>query len=136
MIDDKRLPQKQAYLDYLEEVPVHKWASKAIKIDENTSKRWRDEDQDFADQCESRISSFVKSNVKRAKAEFKLERLLKDDFSPRQEITGADGQPFTIITGNGFIPTGVEIDATPAGTALLGQSPVQSLSVASKGTKD
>jgi len=31
MINDDRLPIKEAYLSYLEEVPIHKWASKAVK---------------------------------------------------------------------------------------------------------
>lgn len=91
MIDDNRLHRKQMYLEYLEDVPMHKWASKWVMIDEKTSKRWRDEDKDFADQCELRISTFVKRTAKRAKPEFQLERLLRDDFSERKSVDLTSG---------------------------------------------
>lgn len=59
MIRDKRLPIKKQYLLYLEEVPKHKFACKAVKISEDSGKRWRDEDKDFADLCETRIVVFL-----------------------------------------------------------------------------
>lgn len=86
MIDDKNLPVKREYLLYLADVPKHKWASKAVRIDEDTSKRWRDADPDFADQCEQVLSEWVRKNLKKSKPEFQLERLLKDDFSEKKEV--------------------------------------------------
>src|ERR1044072_3181204 len=91
MIEDDRLHIKEMYLEYLEDIPVHKWASKYCRISEDTSKRWRDEDKEFADECEVRIYAFVRRTSKRAKPEFQLERLLKDDFAQRSELTGKGG---------------------------------------------
>lgn len=97
MINDQRLPIKEKYLLYLEEVPKHKFACKAVKISEDTGKRWRDEDKDFADRCEEKISVWVRKTLKRTKPEFRLERLLRDDFAQRSEITGKDDFPIPIL---------------------------------------
>jgi hypothetical protein len=40
---------------------------------------------------------------------YKLKKMLVD----RQEVTGADGQPITIVVGKGYIPADTIIDATP-----------------------
>lgn len=104
MINDARLQKKELYLEYLEDVPVHKWASKYCMISEDTSKRWRDEDKDFADQCDLRISAFVKKTAKRAKPEFQLERLLRDDFSEKKSVdVTSGGKP--ILGGQTNVPT-------------------------------
>lgn len=96
MIQDKRLSIKEGYLLYLEEVPKHKFACKSVKISEDTGKRWRNEDQDFADLCEAKISEWVRKTLKRTKPEFQLERLLRDDFAQRSEITGDKDKPFPV----------------------------------------
>jgi hypothetical protein len=61
---------------------------------------------------------------------------LKKRLVDRQEITGKDGEPiqYRIITGTGFIPTGVVIDATPEANTLTGQSSIQDRSVAPEST--
>jgi hypothetical protein len=103
MIQDKNLPIKEKYLLYLEDVPKHKWASKACRINENTSKRWRDDDPDFADRCEEALSKWVHKNVKKSSPEFQLERLLADDFKERKDVTSGD-KPIPIypinVSGN------------------------------------
>lgn len=91
MIEDERKKIKEMYLEYLEDVPVHKWASKYCQISENTSKNWRDEDKDFCDACEERISQFVRRTAKRAKPEFQLERLLRDDFGEKKQVDVTTG---------------------------------------------
>lgn len=103
MIKDKRLKLKKQYLLYLEEVPKHKFACKAVKISEDSGKRWRKEDKDFADQCEARIAVWVRKTLKRTKPEFQLERLLRDDFSERSEITGDENLPIPILGGTNNI---------------------------------
>lgn len=94
---DRRLVTKKYYLLYLSEVPKHKFACKAVKISEDTGKRWRDEDKDFADQCEAAISEWVRKTLKKTKPEFQLERLLRNDFSERSEITGDEQRPIPIL---------------------------------------
>ena len=86
MIKDERIGIKNDYLLYLEEVPKHKFACKAVKISEDTSKRWRDEDIDFADECEAKIAAWVKKMIKRTRPEYQLERLLREDFAPSSAI--------------------------------------------------
>lgn len=100
MIEDDRLEKKRLYILFLEDVPKHKWASKAIGISEDTSKRWRDEDPDFAESCEVALSSWVRKNVKKSSPEFQLERLLHEEFKEHkaQEISG---DPLVIIKNNG-----------------------------------
>lgn len=81
------IEKKDAILSYLGEVPVYKWAAKAVSISEDTLLKWRKDDPGFADQCEARIAEFVKKNVKKARPEFQLERLLRDDFGQGIDVT-------------------------------------------------
>jgi hypothetical protein len=59
---------------------------------------------------------------------------LKKRLVDRKEFTGKDGEPiqYQIITGTGYIPSGVVIDATPEENLIGGQSSVQNGSVASE----
>lgn len=93
--------KKLAVVSYLEYAPVYKFAAMSVGISEDTLKNWRDEDQEFADQCKSKIAEFVKRTVKRTRPEFQLERLLRDDFAQRQELTGKEGKdlPAPILGG-------------------------------------
>ena len=98
--------KKKMVLEYLEIVPVYKWAAKYVLKSEDTLKAWRDEDTEFADACEARISEFVRRTIKRTKPEFQLERLLKDDFSQRSEVGGPGGGPIhVVITDYGVDPS-------------------------------
>ena len=92
MNKDKNLMIKEAYLVYLENCPVHKWASKAVMISESTSKKWRDEDKEFNDLCEAKISLWVGKTVRKAKPEFQLERLLREDFKPPTQDMKVEGE--------------------------------------------
>lgn len=105
MIKDKRLKTKKEYLLYIGEVPKHKFACKAVKISEDTGKRWRDEDTDFADLCEASIAVWVSKTLKRTKPEFQLERLLRNDFSQRSELTGKDNSPLPVPIYGGISNT-------------------------------
>lgn len=99
MLKGKRLKTKKEYLLYLSEVPRHKFACKAVKISEDTGKRWRDEDKDFADRCEASVAVWVRKTLKRTKPEFQLERLLREDFSPKAEIIEDGKEPISILGG-------------------------------------
>jgi hypothetical protein len=92
--------KKMAILAYLEYAPIYKYASMSVGITDETLKAWRDEDEEFSHQCEARISEFVTRTVRRTKPEFQLERMLRD-FSPRTELTGAEGKdlPTPILGG-------------------------------------
>lgn len=83
---------KIKYINYLTEVPSHKFASKAIGRDADTTRAWRKEDSEFSARCEAALAEFVRKALKNTKPEFALERLLKEDFSQRQELTAEDGK--------------------------------------------
>jgi len=86
MIKDKNYELKKQYVNYLKGVPSHKFASMSIMKSQQTTKRWRDRDRDFDYQCERAISTFVDKNVKKAKPEFRLERLIREEFGPKSEL--------------------------------------------------
>lgn len=93
MIKDDRLPLKQKFLEYYAEVPIQKYAGAHIGRDEDTISTWKKEDPDFADQIEVTKSQYLMRELKMVKnREWKLERLFKDHFAARTEITGKDGE--------------------------------------------
>lgn len=95
MTDLKRKEIKEAYVNYLTQVPSHKFASMSVGVDRNTTLRWRDEDKDFATACELAIATFVSKTTKKTRPEFQLERLLREDF----------GQSVDLTSGNKPLPT-------------------------------
>lgn len=56
----------------------------------------------------------------------------------RMEVTGENGGPiqYKIITGRGFIPAGVIVDATPDQSLIGGQSSIQDAGLAQKSPQD
>lgn len=98
--------KKLMVLDYLSVVPMYKFAAHSVLISRDTLDEWRKEDENFARQCEERISGFVSRTLRKTRPEFQLERAMRDDFVYRQELTGKDGkdlpQPILgSITSNG-----------------------------------
>lgn len=73
---------KDEYVDYYRDVPIQKYAAMFIGRDEDTVIRWRKEDGDFADAVQRARAEWVRKRVIGAKAEFALERLEKELFSP------------------------------------------------------
>jgi hypothetical protein len=110
MTAERRKEIKKMYLEYLSDIPVHKWACKYCRIDVKTSINWREEDKDFSNACEVKISEFVRRTAKRAKPEFQLERLLKDDFAQRTELTGKDGKDLKTVLVEFIKPDGESKD--------------------------
>lgn len=93
MIQDDKLPMKEKYLEYYRELPIQKLAAGKIGRDEDTILRWKKEDTDFADQEQKAKSEWALLKTKQVKSkEWLLERVMKDHFSQRNELTGKDGQ--------------------------------------------
>lgn len=92
---------KEKYLEYYRKVPMQKFAAAYIGKSEETIIRWRKADADF-DNCVSLAkANFVSEKINKIRSnEWILERVIKGDFSPRQEYTGAGGKelPQPIIT--------------------------------------
>jgi hypothetical protein len=77
---------KQEYVKYFEDVPVQKYAAMAIARDEDTIIRWRKEDTTFADAVQRAKASWIRKKVIASKAEFALERLENEVFSPKLTV--------------------------------------------------
>jgi hypothetical protein len=93
MIKDNNLELKIKFLEYYSEVPIKKYASAWIGRSEDTTARWEADDTDFADQIEITKAEYLKKKlIKVQSPEWIIERLFKDHFSSRQEITGANGK--------------------------------------------
>ncbi len=74
---------KADYVKYFEDVPVQKYAAMSIGRDEDTIVRWKQGDPDFADAIQVAKAKWIRKKVLATKAEFALERLEKEVFSPR-----------------------------------------------------
>jgi len=93
MIKDDRLPLKLKFLEYFRDVPIQKYAGAYIGRHEDTIGAWKEEDTDFADQIEHEKSEYLKKKLlKIHNQEWIIERLFKDHFSARNELTGAGGK--------------------------------------------
>lgn len=85
--------KKKDLVEYFRSFPVYKYAAASVRISEDTLKRWRDDDQDFADSLEEARSAYFNIMQGKARPEFLLERLDRDTFRPpKQEVEhGIDG---------------------------------------------
>jgi hypothetical protein len=93
MINDNRLPLKEKFLVYFKDVPMQRFASMYIGRDEDTISRWKNEDTDFAERIANLKAEYVQNNLKDVKnIEWRLERMFKQEFAQRTEVTGADGK--------------------------------------------
>lgn len=101
MIADDRLAKKDKFLEYFKSLPVQKLAAGFAGISEDTVTDWKKEDSDFAYQIELRKSEWAKENASKVRSkEWLLERVLKDHFAPRQELTGKDGEDLNVQVVN------------------------------------
>jgi hypothetical protein len=74
---------KDEYIAYFADVPVQKYAAMYIGRDEDTVMRWKNNDKAFADAVLRAKASFIRKKLIASKAEFALERLEKEVFSPK-----------------------------------------------------
>jgi len=84
---------KEKYLQYYRKVPMQRFAAGYIGRDEDTIIRWRKADKEFADCVELAKAEFVSEKINKIRSnEWILERVMKGDFSQRNELTGKDGE--------------------------------------------
>lgn len=92
MKKDSRLPLKEKFLAYFNETPIQKYAASYIGKSEDTITDWKKEDSDFSDQIEILKAKYVQRKLKKVESpEWILERLFKNHFSKRSELSGSDG---------------------------------------------
>jgi hypothetical protein len=82
---------KAEYIDYFRDVPVQKYAAMAIARDEDTIVLWKKNDPEFSDKVKMARAAWVRKKAGKVRAEFALERLEKDIWAERKEVTGKEG---------------------------------------------
>lgn len=105
-LNGKEIPlsEKQAILKaqaiiHAESLYHYKLTARAIGIDEDTIKKWRDNDKEFSDELEKSRIRFLQRRIKQAKPEFLLERLEPDIFKERTESDVKVELPKPILGG-------------------------------------
>lgn len=94
--------KKELFKKYYRQLPIVKLSAGKVGISRETIYKWIKEDQDFSNQIEALKYDFAIENLPQVKSkEWVLERVLRDYFSPRQEITGDEvkQQPKSILDG-------------------------------------
>lgn len=81
------LLKKEAVI-HAESLYHYKLIARAIGVDDETLKNWRDADPDFSRDIEQSRVRFINKKMKVAKPEFLLERLESDIFKERKEWDG------------------------------------------------
>jgi hypothetical protein len=94
--------KKELFKKYYRQLPIIKLSAGKVGISRETIYKWIKEDLDFANQIEAIKFDFALENLPQVKSkEWVLERVLREYFSPRQEITGEEGKqlPIPIMCG-------------------------------------
>lgn len=86
-VEERMKEQKEKAVSYFESMPIYKHAAAFAGISEDTLKIWRDNDQVFSDRLQEAKAEFIRKHGKRAKPEFLLERLDKENFKESIEHT-------------------------------------------------
>lgn len=103
--------KKELFKQYYRQLPIIKLCAGKIGVRRETVYRWIEEDVTFLTQLEALKYEFAMENLPQVENRgWVLERILREHFTPRTEITGADGKdlpaPITIIdnvSGNNSI---------------------------------
>lgn len=138
-MNDNQSELKAKYLEYYKQLPVQKLAAESINRDEDTIILWRKQDSDFADQVALAKSAWALDHSKKVRSkEWLLERVMKDHFAERKELTGENGQPIklTVIGAGGFIPQPYTFASSSTTGAVQPSSEIQGTGVAPTGEKD
>lgn len=88
---------KAKFLEYFKELPLQNLACAYIGRSDETITSWKKTDLEFLEQVENAKAEWAMKNVKRVRSkEWLLERVMRDNFSPRQELTGKDGKDLPV----------------------------------------
>jgi hypothetical protein len=94
--DEKEIKLKEDVLLILERFPFYKYAAKINRISEDTLKRMRNDDPEFADRCEASRASGLMKYANKAKPEFLLSCAEPETFKEHKSIE-VSGEPLIII---------------------------------------
>ena len=94
--------KKELFKKFYSQLPIIKLTAGKVGVSRETIYKWIKEDPNFANQIEALKYDFAMDNLPQVKSkEWVLERVLRDHFSPRQELTGEEGKqlPIPILGG-------------------------------------
>ena len=90
---DEIARKKQEFKKYYRQLPIIKLCAGKIGVHRDTVYKWLDSDSAFYTQLEELKYEFAMENLPQVKnREWVLERILREHFTPRTEITGKDGK--------------------------------------------
>src|SRR5215210_9109488 len=87
---------KREYLEYYRELPVQKPAAASIGRSDNAIIAWRGADPEFAAQVQQARAAWALKKTKRVDDTWLLERVLREEFSPRVELAIVPGHEKTL----------------------------------------
>jgi len=85
LVDKKDLVKKAA-LVLASQLYHYKWIAKAVGLNEDTLKIYRDEDPDFSDKLEQERAQFIGKNMKKARPEFLLQTADRATFGEQKKV--------------------------------------------------
>lgn len=85
-IDERMAEQKRMAVEYYGAMPILKHAAAFAGISDDTITRWKTEDLKFAEDLSRAKSGFIRAHGRKAKPEFLLERLDKENFRESKEL--------------------------------------------------
>ncbi len=96
--DDRIAEGKKRAVEYYGAMPIYKYAAAFAGVDEDTLAVWRKDDKEFSDRLQMAKSEFIRKHGGKAKPEFLLERLDKENFKESVEQTIIMPTPIMDIT--------------------------------------
>lgn len=88
---------KVKFLKYYRKLPNQHLAGAYVGRTDDTISIWKRNDSEFSEKIAEAKAQWALENVEGVKSkEWLLERVLREQFSPRQEITGKDGKDLPI----------------------------------------
>jgi hypothetical protein len=90
---DEIAKKKELFKQYYRQLPIIKLCAGKIGVSRDTIYVWIENDSTFSTQLEELKYEFAMENLPQVKnREWVLERILREHFTPRTEITGKDGK--------------------------------------------
>jgi hypothetical protein len=89
--------KKIKFLRYYAKLPILKLAGESVGITSDTVSIWRSEDPDFSEEIDNLHAAYALSHSNQVKSpEWLLERVYREHYSPRTELTGAEGASLSV----------------------------------------
>jgi hypothetical protein len=89
---------KDKVVEYLQRLPIYKWAAAFAGIDRTTLENWRKDDIEFSSRCETAKAEAIQKLGGRATPDFILKNVDPESFKDKKDVDVTSlGQPLTIV---------------------------------------